>query len=81
MYKWHGLAVPRAGYMSHVTGSFHGESDRIWRILYNGRLLIRSSMKLASQFSSITNLAVQFSVQYNLKLPQPWFIYLFAIQT
>ena len=61
--KRHGLAVPRAGDRSYVTGSIHGWSRSHLTYITGGCLL--EERKLTLQSPSIT---VEFSVQYNLKI-------------
>ena len=59
----YGLAVPRAGDRSYVTGSIRGWSRSQLTYLMGGCSL--KERKLTSQSPSIT---VEFSVQYNLKI-------------
>ena len=68
----HGLAVPRAGDRSYVTGSVRGWSRSHLTYITGGCRL--EERKLTSQSPSIT---VEFSVQYNLKITLSYlFIYL-----
>ena len=69
----HGLAVPRAGDRSYVTGSIRGWSQSRLTYLTGGCWL--EECKLTSQSPSIT---VELSVQYNLKIT---LIYLFHLGT
>ena len=67
----HGLAVPRAGDRSYVTGSIHGWSRSYLAYMTGGYKL--EERKLTSQSPSIT---VEFPVQYNLKITSVIIIYI-----